>query len=240
MVETKKWVPLESNPDVLNEFVAKLGLDVSNYSFSDVYGLDEELLAMVPKPVVAVIMCYPVTADSDALARKEDDDLVAKGVAPDPKLFYMKQTIGNACGTIAILHSIGNNLSTLAPAESSFLKEFFTATSGMSPAEAGKYLEEPPAGAPSIEEAHQTAAAAGDTAPPSADDDVDLHFVAFVHCNGHLWELDGMRAGPLRRGPSSPETLLHDSARVVQDFISRSNSLTFNVLALTATPVENI
>jgi ubiquitin carboxyl-terminal hydrolase L3 len=25
------------------------------------------------------------------------------------QLYYMKQTIGNACGTIAMLHSIGNN-----------------------------------------------------------------------------------------------------------------------------------
>lgn len=38
---TKKWIPLESNPEVLNEFVAALGIDVSRYSFSDVFGLDE-------------------------------------------------------------------------------------------------------------------------------------------------------------------------------------------------------
>ncbi|EFJ41731.1 hypothetical protein VOLCADRAFT_83997 [Volvox carteri f. nagariensis] len=235
MSNAKKWVPLESNPDVLNEFVSKLGLDVSEHSFSDVFGLDEELLEMVPKPVIAVILCYPVTSESDALAKKEDEEQAAKGMPVDAKLFYMKQTIGNACGTIAVLHSIGNNLSTMDPADGSFLQQFFSATSGMSAAEAGKYLEEPPSGAPSIEEAHQAAAAAGDTAPPSADEDVDLHFVAFVHKDGQLWELDGRRAGPVCRGPSSSETLLQDAARVVQDFISRSSSLTFNVLALTAT-----
>ena len=37
----KRWIPLESNPDVLNTFTAKLGLDTSKYSFTDVYGLDE-------------------------------------------------------------------------------------------------------------------------------------------------------------------------------------------------------
>ena len=36
----KKWLPLESNPDVLNDFSKKLGLDTSQYSFHDVYGLD--------------------------------------------------------------------------------------------------------------------------------------------------------------------------------------------------------
>lgn len=39
----KKWLPLESNPDVLNDFTSSLGLDVSKYSFHDVYGLDEVL-----------------------------------------------------------------------------------------------------------------------------------------------------------------------------------------------------
>lgn len=37
----KRWLPLESNPDVLNDFVGKLGLDVSQYAFHDVFGLDE-------------------------------------------------------------------------------------------------------------------------------------------------------------------------------------------------------
>jgi hypothetical protein len=37
----KKWVPLESNPEVLNQFARTLGFDVSTYAFCDVLGLDE-------------------------------------------------------------------------------------------------------------------------------------------------------------------------------------------------------
>ena len=37
----KKWLPLESNPEVLNDFVNKLGYDTSKYAFCDVFGLDE-------------------------------------------------------------------------------------------------------------------------------------------------------------------------------------------------------
>ena len=37
----KKWLPLESNPDVLTDFTAALGLDVSKHAFHDVFGLDE-------------------------------------------------------------------------------------------------------------------------------------------------------------------------------------------------------
>lgn len=33
-------------------------------------GHPQELLAMVPQPVLAVILCYPITSDSDAAAEK--------------------------------------------------------------------------------------------------------------------------------------------------------------------------
>lgn len=41
MAAPKKWVPLESNPDVLNDFAAKLGLNTTQFAFCDVYGLDQ-------------------------------------------------------------------------------------------------------------------------------------------------------------------------------------------------------
>lgn len=37
----KKWIPLESNPEVLNQYAQTLGADVSKFTFCDVLGLDE-------------------------------------------------------------------------------------------------------------------------------------------------------------------------------------------------------
>ncbi len=67
----------------------------------------------------------------------------------------------------------------------------------MDPASRAQLLET----SPSLATAHASAAAEGDTAAPSADEKVDLHFVAFIKSpEGNLWELDGSRKGPLNRG----------------------------------------
>jgi ubiquitin carboxyl-terminal hydrolase L3 len=37
----KAWVPLESNPEVLTDYITKIGLPNPSYIFHDVFGLDE-------------------------------------------------------------------------------------------------------------------------------------------------------------------------------------------------------
>lgn len=67
----------------------------------------------------------------------------------------------------------------------------------MTPAERSRLLEQ----TPELATAHREAASVGDTAAPDAQDDVDLHYVCFAKGNdGALWELDGRRKGPIRRG----------------------------------------
>jgi len=52
-----------------------------------------------------------------------------------------------------------------------------------------------------LETAHQSAASQGQSNAPSAEDNIDLHYVCFVKDNrNHLWEMDGRRKGPLDRG----------------------------------------
>lgn len=229
----KRWLPLESNPDVITEFASKIGLNVSECGFYDIYGLDDELLMMVPQPVLAVLLLFPITKESEEAAKKADAEGAASQGPVPPSLYYMKQTISNACGTIAMLHSLGNNRDKLPIDSESFLDKFFSSTATMTPEERGTFLEAPPEGAPDIEEAHKESAEKGDTEAPDLDAVVDLHFVCFVEKDGNLYELDGRRVGPVNHGPCNAETLLQDTAKVVKkQFIEGSTSIQFNLMAL--------
>ena len=132
-----------------------------------------------------------------------------------------------------MLHAVLNNTSPEPfRHHDTFLPQFLDATRGMSPAERGAFLEDPPAGAPSLEQAHASAASEGQTEAPAAGEEVDLHFVAFVTVGGKLYELDGRKERPVPHGDSSPETLLKDAVQVVRAFINESDSQQFNLIAL--------
>ncbi|XAR70514.1 Ubiquitinyl hydrolase 1 [Bertholletia excelsa] len=218
----KRWLPLEANPEVMNQFLWGLGLPESEAECYDVYGLDEELLEMVPKLVLAVLFLYPMTA------KTEEERILQDSVNQEPsnKVYFMKQTVGNACGTIGLLHALGNIISEIKLSEGSFLDRFFKSTASMDPLERAAFLEKDR----EMELAHSLAATAGET---EASDNVDAHFICFSCVDGQLYELDGRRSAPILHGPSSPSSLLQDAAKVIQGIIQKNpDSINFNVIAI--------
>ncbi|KAL2489699.1 ubiquitin C-terminal hydrolase 3 [Forsythia ovata] len=218
----KRWLPLEANPDVMNQFLWGLGVPPDEAECFDVYGLDEELLEMVPKPVLAVLFLYPITSQSEE-ERIKQDSIVKE---PSGGVYFMKQTVGNACGTIGLLHAVGNITSEIKLLEGSFLDRFYKSTANMGPSERAAFLENDR----EMEVAHSVAAIAGET---EASDNVDTHFICFTCVDGQLYELDGRRAGPISHGASSPSTLLRDAAKVIQQMILKNpESINFNVISI--------
>ncbi|KAL5492555.1 YUH1 [Sanghuangporus weigelae] len=237
MAETgTRWVPLESNPD----WSRKVGLVLSQDAFTDVYGLDDELvklLAMVPQPVKAVVLLFPITEAYEAKRKEEDASTEAGKLAPvDPTVIWVKQTISNACGTLGLLHALMNSRVTIAP--ESPLAQFIDECKEKTAVERAQLLETTPLFA----DVHASEALSGQSAVPG-NLDTDYHFTCFVHApstepgkpkgvDGHrLVELDGRRVGPIDRGPS--EDLLKDVAAFVKErFLSQSNSVNLNMIAL--------
>ena len=55
----KKWIPLESNPEVFTKYAHELGLP-EQFGFVDVFSLDEEMWAFIPQPVLSIIFLYEI------------------------------------------------------------------------------------------------------------------------------------------------------------------------------------
>ena len=124
------WVALESNPELLTKFAELLGASTEEVVFGDCFGLDEELLAFVPKPVHALIFLYP-SGDFEAAKEAQEAELKEKGQAISEKLWYTKQLVQNACGSIAVTHALSN--AGLSFKEGSFFSKFMEKTKDMNP-----------------------------------------------------------------------------------------------------------
>lgn len=227
---SEKWLPLESNPEVMNQFLKYLGVP-SNWAINDVFSLDDDLLALVPQPVLAVLLLFPTTTKDEECPQKQEGDSSASESNVSDKIYFMKQTIRNACGTVALIHAIANNLDQLNLDVDSPLQKFLCLTKEMSPQDRGKELENNM----DIGSGHETCAQQGQTETPNIDDDVNLHFVALVNVSGQLYELDGRKSAAVVHGSTSDDSFLKDAAGVCKEFMKRDpDNVHFTVLALGA------
>ena len=89
-----------------------------------------------------------------------------------------------------------------------------------------------------IEAAHAAAGAEGDTvAPPaSAETEVDFHYTCFVksETNGHIYELDGDKKGPVDTGLTSENIFSQDVLVIIRSLMKmiEDESSGFGIMAL--------
>ncbi|KAF9694692.1 hypothetical protein EKO04_007353 [Ascochyta lentis] len=220
----KRFIPLENNPEVMSSLVHTLGLS-EKLAFHDVFSIDEpELLAFVPRPAHALLLVFPVSETYEKFRRQEDNDKPEyEGHGPEEEVVWYKQTIGNACGLIGLLHGVSNGAARANIQPDSSLAQLLKDAIPLKPAARADLLYESEA----LESAHQSAAGGGDTSAPAAEDNVDLHYVCFVKSgDNNLWELDGRRKGPLNRGKlASDEDVLSENALDlgVRSFLKRES-----------------
>jgi ubiquitin carboxyl-terminal hydrolase L3 len=226
---TKAWLPLEANAHLLTEYGKVIGLP-AGLGFHEVISMEPWALEMIPTPVEAVLLVFPISEDPP------EDDFAESGIdTAIESCYFMEQTVGNACGTIALLHALINlSLSgkyTFEP--SSYVSRILESTKHLTARLRADWL----ATDPEIEALHARFQVLGDT-PVEGSEDVDTHFICFIRCNDHIVELDGRRGHALTRayteeGNGFPEKVF-DIIRT--EFVDRNpGELRFSILALAPT-----
>mmetsp|Transcript_24725 Transcript_24725/g.34016 ORF Transcript_24725/g.34016 Transcript_24725/m.34016 type:complete len:218 (-) Transcript_24725:56-709(-) len=193
------WPPLESNPEVLNKFASQCGVS-SAWQFADVFGFDDELLAMVPQPCLAILFLFP----SKCKTQFDDTTGGSKG-------FFLSQIpeLDQACGTIAMIHGVANNLERLGITSGPIYDYIQKASKEDSPEKRGKMLVENE----TISSSHSSLAQEGQS---QAVSEADHHFVCFTAVDGHLYEFDGLKPAPTDHGPLGDTPFLNKTAATVR------------------------
>lgn len=246
---TKTFVPLENNPEVFTDLVHRLGVS-PKLGFFDVYSIDDpEPLAFVPKPVHAVIFIAPAdvyhrvretdgatvhkTRKNDAGTKMPDYD----GSGEQEPVMWFMQTIGHACGLIALLHSVSNGSAKQFITRDSDLDQLLQEALPLKPLPRADVLYNSDA----LEKAHMASAFKGDTSAPTAAEPNGYHFISFVKGkDGHLYELEGSVDGPIDRGAlDDDQDVLSERALEagIRRFVKAAEgNLEFSMVALATRP----
>ena len=145
-------------------------------------------------------------------------------------VFFSQQVIQNACATIAILNILLNTEDVdLGP----HLSDFKAFTADFTPDLKGLAISN----SELIRSTHNSFAKSDpfvNDGPATDDDDKDLfHFVAYLPVNGVLYELDGLREGPISHGTCTSEDWLNKVHPVIAARIaSYGSEIRFNLMAL--------
>lgn len=234
----KTFVPLENNPEVFTKLVHDLGVS-SKLEFYDIYSIDEpELLALVPKPVHALIFIAPANVYHQV--RKDDGAKELTYDGEQEPVVWFKQTIGHACGLIALLHSVSNGPAKQFIEPGSTLDGLLKDCMPLKPLPRADVLYN----SETLEKAHMAAAYTGDSKAPSSEDPNGYHFISFVKAeDGHLYELEGSWNGPIDRGVlADDEDLLGEKAVAmgIGRFLKAAEGcIEYSMIALATRPDED-
>lgn len=262
--ERKIWVPLgasccspkfcicfdrcyaqESNPIVMTSLAHALGMSAT-LALYDIYTLEPSFLSApassgIPRPIHALLFNFPLTEANESFLKSDESHLPDyDGCGKDEPVMHFRQTIGHACGLIGLLHCLTNNPDVTAHVcPESTLYQLIQDATPLHPDERAQWLYDSPV----LERIHAAHAQRGDSTPPPdpatwAD---GQGFVAFVKGkDGHLWEMEGRRKGPVDRGIiNQGDDMLSENVlkRSVEAFLERerkagSGEIKFSLLGL--------
>lgn len=221
MSEAGNWCLIESDPGVFTELIQKFG--VAGVQVEELWSLDRDQFQDL-KPVYGLIFLFKWTADEEPAGSVVRDDRL-------DQIFFAKQVINNACATQAILSVLMNiqeqgvTLGTTLQDLKEFCGSFDAGMKGLTLSNSDQ-----------IRSVHNSFARQTlfefDSKKAEKDDDV-FHFVSFLPIQGRIYELDGLKAGPIDHGPAGADWT--EAVRpVIEARMARytAGEIHFNLMAL--------
>uniref|UniRef100_A0A8C5BGC8 Ubiquitin carboxyl-terminal hydrolase n=1 Tax=Gadus morhua TaxID=8049 RepID=A0A8C5BGC8_GADMO len=206
-----EWCLMESDPGVFTELIKGFGCKGSQV---------EEIWSMEPenfdnlKPVHGLIFLF----------KWQPGEEPAGSIVQDSRLeniFFAKQVINNACATQALV-SVLLNCSHSDMLLGETLTEFREFSQSFDAAMKGLALSNSEV----IRQVHNGFARQQMfefDAKSSAKDEDAFHFVSYVPVNGRLYELDGLREGPIDLGVCNQDDWINAVRPVIEKRIQKKN-----------------
>jgi ubiquitin carboxyl-terminal hydrolase L5 len=188
MSEAGNWCLIESDPGVFTELIQKFG--VTGTQVEELWSLDQDQFETM-NPVYGLIFLFKWTGDDDTSGSVVLDSRLEK-------IFFAKQVINNACATQAIL-SVLMNIASPDVKLGSTLQDFKDFCGSFDAVMKGLALSN----SESIRTVHNSFSHQTlfefDSKKADKDDDV-FHFVSYIPIDGRIYELDGLKEGPIDHG----------------------------------------